>query len=207
MDLDPHGQPYAPVNAPRRTVRDLSEMLGVVKGVLFDGAVSEQEARALHDWIGAHGDVMREWPGSVLGDRLERIFRDGTITEMERRDLHDLLEDLVGGVAGVVCGLTAPTDLPICSPPPEVEITDRVFVFTGRFAIGPRAACEEAVKRVGGWPEPSITQRTDFLVIGTFASRDWRTSSMGTKILKAVEYREKFGHPRIIAEDHWAAQL
>ena len=75
-----------------------------------------------------------------------------------------------------------------------------------RTVLGPRAACKEALRRIGGWTEPNVTQRTDFLVIGTFASRGWKTGSIGNKILKAADYREKHGRPKIIGEDHWASR-
>jgi hypothetical protein len=48
---------------------------------------------------------------------------------------------------------------------------------------------------------------TNYVVIGTFGSRDWVHTSFGRKIEKAVDYRTK-GYPlAIITEDHWAAQL
>ena len=149
MDFDPHGQPYGAVNASRRTVRDLCEMLGVVKGVLADGRLVEEEAHALAAWMNAHKDVMRTYPGRVVGERLQSIFRDGVIDEMERRDLRDLLEDMVGGAPGLIGDVTAPTDLPLYDPPPTVEVTDRVFVLTGRFAFGPRGVCENALRKIG----------------------------------------------------------
>ena len=195
------------MSSSRLEVRDLCEMIGMVKGVLADGVVNDQEAEALRVWTMAHPDVSAAWPGSVLSERLWRIFEDGNVSEAERADLKSLLEDLVGGVDGIICGATAPTDLPLDDPPPEVEVTDQVFVLTGCFAFGPRAACKEALRRIGGWTEPNVTQRTDFLVIGTFASRGWKASSIGNKILKAADYREKHGRPKIIGEDHWAAHV
>ena len=69
-----------------------------------------------------------------------------------------------------------------------MEIPNRTFAFTGRFAYGTRGACEEAVRRIGGWVEPNVTKHADYLIIGTFASRDWLQTGYGRKILKAVEY-------------------
>ena len=44
---DDHGQPDAAINVERRVRRDMAEMLGLCKGVLVDGEVSEEEAFAL----------------------------------------------------------------------------------------------------------------------------------------------------------------
>ncbi len=44
MELDPYGQPYSAAGASQREVRDLCEMMGMVKDVLADGLVTEEEA-------------------------------------------------------------------------------------------------------------------------------------------------------------------
>lgn len=202
---DPDGQPESTrFNAARRVERDVAEMLGLVKGVPADGVVTDLEARKLWDWTDAHRDVVSVWPGKVLASRLKRIFADGHVSDEEREDLQELLELLVGGEGGLIAKESTSTELPIDRPPPSIEIPDRVFVLTGRFAFGPRHECEKALKRIGGWVETRVTRRTDFVVIGTFGSRDWIQTTHGRKIQKAVDYREKYGAPHIIAEDHWA---
>ena len=90
--------------------------------------------------------------------------------------------------------------LPFDSPLPTVEIPDRLFVFSGRFAYGPRAACRDTVAGLGGSWQDNITLKTDYLVIGTFTSRDWKPRSFGRKIENAVEYRDRTGLA-IIPED------
>lgn len=46
--LDPHGQPInLSFNRKRRTERDLSELLGLTKGMLCDGVVTDDEATYL----------------------------------------------------------------------------------------------------------------------------------------------------------------
>ena len=192
---DEHGQPSSAINVERRVRRDMAEMLGLCKGVLVDGEVSEEEAFALMTWAEEHPDLALAWPGNVLYRRLRKIFDDGHASVLERVDLSGLLRELVGGGAGTIGGETATTGLPLDDPQPSLEIPDRVFVFTGRFAYGTRRACEEAVRRLAGWVESGMTKRADYLIIGTFASRDWVQTSYGTKILKAVEYREKYSAP------------
>jgi hypothetical protein len=205
--FDSYGQPHQYFNAGRRADRDLSEMLGLVKGVLADGVVTDDEAFFLRDWMEAHPDVVSAWPGSVLCRRLRMIFEDGVVTDAERDDLSELLQGLIGGKLGILSGLEPSATLPFDDPQPLIEVPDRVFCLTGRFAFGPRAICEDAVRRVGGWCESSISMETNFLVIGTFGSRDWVQSNWGRKVEKAVEYREKYGWPRIVSEDRWAAAI
>lgn len=204
-DADAHGQPRPTLNRLRRLDRALAELLGVVKGVLSDGTVTMDEVHSLRSWCEAHPDVAEEWPGSVLVNRLEAIFEDGKVDEAERAHFAELLHDLVGGEAAVVLSSSMSTQLPLDKPLPLIEVPDRVFVFTGRMAFGPRNVCAAETKELGGWVEDDITFRTDYLVIGTFGSRDWIQSSHGRKIEKAVEYRdERDAALKIIGEDHWA---
>ena len=169
--------------------------------------LSSKEAFALTTWAEEHSDLALAWPGNVLYKRLRRIFDHGHASEPEREDLSELLQELAGGTGGTIGGETATTGLPLDHPQPKLEILNRTFVFTGRFAYGTRGACEEAVRQLAGWAESRMTTRTDYLIIGTFASRDWLQTSYGRKILKAVEYREKYSTPAIVSEQHWVSHL
>ena len=135
--LDPHGQPYGvQFNAARRTERDLSEMLGLVKAMLVDGVVADAEARYLRDWGSNHPDTLNCWPASQIFGRLQQYFADGRIDDSERADLLELLSSLVGGTASLVLGYEGATTLPLDAPPPLVCWDKEVYVFTGKFAYG-----------------------------------------------------------------------
>jgi NAD-dependent DNA ligase len=107
----------------------------------------------------------------------------------------------------MLAGEDAATDLPLDRPPPVIQWPESVFVFTGKFAFGPRRDCERQVQNLGGVCEPNITQRTNYVVIGTFGSRDWVHTAFGRKIEKALGYRESGIQLAILAEDHWAGSL
>jgi hypothetical protein len=205
---DPHGQPFnVRFNRARRAERDLSEFLGLAKGLLADGEISASECDAAARWIDTHRDAVEQWPLNLLSDRISQIYRDGQIEEAERAELAELLSSIVGGTAGVILGEDAATDLPLDVPPPTFVWEDAVVVFTGKFAFGTRADCQRAVAKLGAECEPSITRGTKYLVIGTFGSRDWVHTSFGRKIQKAVEYRDEAGSPYIVGEDHWVQCL
>ena len=87
------------------------------------------------------------------------------------------------------------------------SIERSIFVFTGKFAFGPLAACQKLTTMAGGTCEASITRRTTYLVMGTFGSADWIQSSYGRKIEKVVEYKGKGCPIFIVAEDHWVQSL
>jgi NAD-dependent DNA ligase len=205
---DPNGQPISlGFNAHRRLERDISEMLGLAKGMLADGQVSDAETVLLHEWMAAHPDAVSCWPGDQIAARLRTVLRDGEITEAERSDLAELLSQLVGGDAGIIGSDNAATALPFDRPPPDLVYPDSVFVLTGKFAFGPRTACLGAVAKLGGRCDSDVTMRTTYLVIGTFGSRDWVHTSHGRKIEKAVEYRVRGATIAIVPEQHWISTL
>jgi NAD-dependent DNA ligase len=204
MTLDPHGQPYnIRFNRARRAERDLSEFLGLAKGLLGDGVISREEAALVANWVVTHPAAAEQWPINHLVRRLTTIFSDEVVDDDERAELADILASIVGGTAGVILGEDASTQLPFDVPPPEFCWQGSVFVFTGKFAFGTRADCQRRVASLGATCSPNITRDTNYLIIGTFGSRDWVHTSFGRKIQKAVEYR-KSGIPlSIVAEDHW----
>jgi hypothetical protein len=203
--LDKHGQPFnLRFNRARRAERDVCELLGFARGLLADGVVTASEASLLHDWVGRHHDALDHWVVRTVHDRLAAHFEDGTIDDAERADLKNLLDRLVSGELSAVCNTDAATSLPLDQPPPLIEWADKTYVFTGKFAFGPRRDCERVVVERGGVCEPNVTMLTSFLVIGTFGSRDWVHTPFGRKIEKAVSYRDGGRPLRIVAEDHWA---
>jgi hypothetical protein len=208
-DLDPHGQPYNVLsNRAPRTERDLSEVLGLAKGMLADGVINDEEADLLRKWGANHPDALCIWPTNLILGRLQHYFADGRIDEAERTELQDLLAALVGGTASLLLGYEGATALPLDNPAPLIGWDpDEIYVFTGRFAYGTRGDCEREVTQRGGTCEQRVTRRTSFLVIGTFGNRDWAHSSYGRKIQRAVELRESGFGVRIVGEDHWANAL
>jgi hypothetical protein len=207
--LDPHGQPVNSLfNRRRRTERDVSELLGLAKGMLCDGIVTDDEALFLRKWADNHLDALSQWPVSLIFTRLNQYYSDGRIDDAERIELQELLAQLVGGTSALLLGYEGASTLPLDHPPPLCCYgPDEVYVFTGRFAYGTRADCEREVCERSSTCEPNITRRTSFLVIGTFGSEDWAHSSYGRKIQRAVELRDSGFALRIVGEDHWAGTL
>ena len=70
-EFDPHEQPSnIRFNRAWRAERDLSEMLGLAKGVLADGKVTETEATLAGDWIACHPDAAEQWPIHIIAKRM-----------------------------------------------------------------------------------------------------------------------------------------
>ncbi len=180
-------------------------MLGLVRGVIADGAVSEDEARNLARWTRENADIATRWPANLLARRLEQIFRDGRLDARERRYMASVLGQLTENPTGL--GFALATDLPVDRPEPEVVFEGRIFVFAGDMAYGPRRACEREVVELGGECERSVTRRTDYLVIGALSATDWAQEGFGGMVDEVVQFRARGVPIAIISEEHWAEAL
>lgn len=205
---DVHGQPLAKLGAARVSARTLDELMGFVRGILADGDVSDAEARSLLAWCDQNPHAVQQWPGREIASRLKRIFSDGIVTEDERADLVSLLQSASGADPEVPSGAGRSSRLPLNDPVPDLAFMGRKFVFTGQFVYGTRSACEAEVIQRGGHCSSSVSSSVDFVVIGELCSPNWLHSTHGTKIQKAVDYRDERRLPiAIVPEDAWVAAL
>jgi DNA polymerase III subunit epsilon len=205
--VDEHGQPPATFTAALRSDRSTSELIGLAKGVIADGVVTEPEFGLLVSWLEANPEAAACYPGNVLSGRIERILADGRVDPDELEDIAAVLRELSGASQGEIRGANLSATLPLDAPQPQIEFTGRRFVLTGQFAYGPRSVCEREVLARGGEVAKTANRRTDYLVIGTIASPNWYHTSHGRKIEEAVRLRERGSGLAIVSEDHWATAL
>lgn len=201
-----------PADVPRRFYaervndREVAELLGLCKGMIADGVVNEDEAIALKVWLRSHPDVAVAFPGKQLAERLDRVFADGLVEDEERHELEAMMADLVGEPKDRSGEMNRSTRLPLTSPPPSLFFEGKEFVFTGNFCMR-RKECERLVSERAGRPWPRVTNRTDYLVIGSIAADAWISAAWGNKILEAMKMRDDGHHIAIVAEPHWLESI
>lgn len=194
-------------NAARRATRAIHKLIGFLRGIIADQYVSEEETEALAKWCVANREVADVWPVSALVRRLDAIYEDGIVEPEERADLAELINEIVGKQDEDTLEF-GPTDLPLTKPVPDVVFDRNEFVFTGKFLYGSRKVCQKAVELRGGRCTETIRLQTSFVVIGSRMSPDWKFSSFGNKIAKAVDYASRDLCPiAIISEKHWQSFL
>lgn len=193
----------------RRQDRATDEMVGLCRGLLADGHVSQQEAEFLRNWIERNAEFVGSYPFNRIYAVLSQILADGVIDDDESSDLHDTLVRFVGGETCDDNAQAASLSslLPVNQPEPVIVHADQSFVVTGTFSFGARAKVSETIERLGGRLAGSPSRRTHYLIIGDLGSRDWINSNAGRKILTAVALRDE-GHPiAIVSERHWTQHL
>lgn len=205
---DEYGQPLnAAFNQHRNLMKSLECLIGICRGLTADNQLNEAEIRFLDTWLADNEALAQAWPGDVLATRIRTVLADGRVTAEEADHLKDTLEQLIGGNMyehGAATGMA--TRLPV-DPVDEIDFEGSTFCITGTFVYGTRRKCVEVIEACGGIVQSGVTKGLDYLVIGTLSSRDWKQSSHGTKISKAVENRESGCPVKIIAEEDWARCL
>ena len=96
---------------------------------------------------------------------------------------------------------------PFDDPVPEIRFAGASFAFTGKFASGTRAECQEAVTELGAVAQNEVNHSTDYLTIGNEGSENWHQGSYGRKIEKALILRMETDKPVILAEGDWLAAV
>lgn len=178
-------------------------LVGLVQGILADGELRDAEIDFLHKWLANAQNVSTLWPGSVIAQQIDSVLADGVITEQERAHLNDTLLKLIGGVLDDIApqiNQLAFDDAPV------IGIVGNSFCLTGDFAYGTRAQCEAAITQRGG-SVAGITKKLNYLIVGGLGSAEWKHGSFGTKIQKAVEYRDAGIPLKIVHEDIWVAAM
>ena len=148
---------------------------------------------------------------NLLYSRLASMLQDDALDPDESLELLHILRSFSGigierpQVGGVVA--VAPTDLPFNSPAPDLVWDGRMFVFTGVMAFGLRKDCQALVEERGGLIGGGVSKKVHYLVVGSVGNEQWRHSTYGAKIMKAVELREAGASIAIMGENHWQKVL
>ena len=131
MDLHQEFQSSRFFHNARIDRRSAESLIGIATGLVADGTINQQEAEFLKGWIETHLAHLGDPVINILYRRLGNMLSDGILQADEASELLDLLHQLTGGPATLQRGYTAPTTLPLDIPPPALDWTGRVFVFTG----------------------------------------------------------------------------
>lgn len=205
---DAQGQPL--IKALRQGAvadRNVDELIGIIKGVLFDGVLAGEEATNLLRWLECNRTTLDTWPASVIYPRLRDALADGHLGAEEEAELLELLLTTVGNPIPTAAAASDATSLPLTKPAPPIAFDHSSFCVTGHFASGSRNWVFEQISQRGGEIKSGVSARLDYLVIGELGSRDWKHSTHGTKILKAVQLVEDGAPIAIVSEQHWHAHL
>lgn len=192
-------------NRARLDDRQVNELLGLSHGIIADGKVTLEEAEYLQKWLVANTAVKDNPIVSTLLARVNEMLSDKVLDVEESSELFETLRQFAGGDFEIG-ELLKSSSLPLDKPQPDIRFDATQFCFTGTFAFGSRKHCEAAVIERGA-QAGSLTAKTNYLVIGVYATDSWAHSSYGRKIEKAVHMKSNDSPICIVGEQHWVEAL
>ncbi len=192
---------YNRVGGERISSRQIDELIGLARGLCADNQLNQLEVEFLEKWLAANSGVSDQPLIRTLYGRIQEILADGIVSVDERNELFATLQALSTGDFELGEVLKS-TSLPLCSPAPEIAFPNRRFTFTGTFKLGKRRDCENVVAERGAIPGP-LSLKTNYLVIGLYATESWKHSAFGNKILDACKMRSDGIPISIVSEAHW----
>lgn len=181
----------------------INQLLGFLSGITADGILHEKEIYTLREWLDINREILEEWPAWLLAKRVDNILADGYIQPEENADLFETIKSISGQrfeETGIAHGMS--TDF-FGEEIDNFHHNEHCVCFTGKFVYGTRSNVESTAQRLGASVRSGVSKDVTALVIGTLASRDWRFSSHGRKIEKAIKLRTEGVPLVIITEQTW----
>lgn len=195
------------------TTSSIQFLHGLIHGVMADGVLTDAEIHSLSDWLETNDFLRGTYPFDELDSLIHAALADGKISEDERAMLTAFFGSLIDFkdsrnlVEADFIALRAQYSMDgICAMCPEITFQGKTFCFTGQSYRGPRSELAAKVKQLGGTFRTSVTQKTDYLVVGNAGNPCWAYSCYGRKIEEAVQLRKDGAKVQIVNEtDFWDA--
>ena len=182
------------------TTLDGQHFLGMLTGILADGVIETEEARALLQWLDDKPELNGLWPFEEVRAITTDALRNGRIDVDEH-------EKLVEVYSAYAARSQKALTFAYCAVNPDVVFAGRRFLFTGTSNRGVnRSALEAEVESLGGIIKQGSPAGCDYLVVGGNGSGRWQYEVGGGKVVKAMSLRAKGDSIMIIHEnDFWDA--
>jgi NAD-dependent DNA ligase len=189
---------------------EINDLYGFAAGIACDNRITPAEVEKLLSRLATYPRLQADSRLRNLRNAAERSIADGRITPEESDDICNWISFLVGdsatdtglatfGNVGVLDGALADHE--------KVVFDGRMFVLTGKFTLGPRKTVTGMISERGGSFKRSVCRNTNYLVVAAEASRDWRHSHEGLKIIRAMELKEQGRGPDLVHEGTLAQAL
>lgn len=165
-------------------------LFGILDGISCDNVINEHELNTLLGWLKAHMHLSGVYPFDNILAMINDILADGIITKEESDQLIATIRRFTAPLNSGSCGCGK--DL-LCIP-------GKSFCLSGSFQHGEKAEIGTMIEAAGGVIVPSVTKKTDYVVVGGSGSVEWKFGNYGAKVSKALELQEKGSNIAILSE-------
>lgn len=175
------------------------ELSNIIKHVLEDGIVSEEEAYSIWFWAEEHSELSGHYPYDRVFDTMCNILEDGVVSKEELNTLKEVLEEVNDPVNVYKENIKDDNLLSL--------FAEKRICLTGEFDYGDKEDVEKVILSVGGILEKTVTKKTDIVLVGNKGSIAWKNDTYGTKVQKAIEYNNSGCSIKIIREEQIISSL
>jgi NAD-dependent DNA ligase len=188
---------------------ELQTLQGICHGILSDGVIEDIEIRQLDKWLDEHEFLATYYPYDELRSLLTSVLADGFINEEERKRLFAYFNEFASisdeKIAKTVVEKINGTKITgICTSDPQVDFDGKTFCFTGISKQAPRKEIASKIEELGGIFKNSISNDTNYLIVGDNDNPCWAFACYGRKVEKAINLRKEGKNISIIHEyDFW----
>lgn len=181
----------------------LNRFLGYCRGIVCDGVIKYAEAEGIVWYIQCNPELLNNTGVPAIYACCLDALADGILDSSESAEICDTIGFVIGdsyGDTGIAqsFGVANFSEMQLSSL--EDDLDGAVVVLTGVFETKPRSVLEDKLAEFGAIITRHISGKTDLLIVGGQASRDWLEMNRGTKIKKAQEMRLSSNSPQFISE-------
>lgn len=178
-----YGKPKKQFQPSEETVA-LNEFLQLLKEIVDDDIISEKEVVTLNDWLFEHEDLCDRYPFETAKVAIDQALDDGILEQDELLELKGIFKELSNP--------NYYNDID-----DSIPIAGKNICLSGEFESGSKAQISEKLSNLGAIMQNSITQKTDYLIVGAEGNPNWQAGTYGSKIKKALDMQSK-GKPIMI---------
>lgn len=188
----------------------LNRFMGYCAGIACDDLITIDEAIGVVSYAEHHPEILSDNDAAAIVFCCQDAVLDGEIDQQESADICHAITGLVGD-SYADTGISSLGSVPLFPegdfPSNLVELDGMTLVFTGNFEITPRKLLEDQISEFGATIARSVTKKTDFVVVGHEAARDWVFTHKGNKLAKALAMFQEAGRPVLISENQLKRRL
>lgn len=167
---------------------------GILKGVLVDGEITEDECKNLRQWLYDNIYLSDHFPFNKALEMVEKILEDSVVTKEESEFFASFIRDMIDPVEALKSEIYSVEGKHIC--------------LSGNFEYaGQKPAVERFIIEHGGFIDSSVKKSTDYLIVGARECQAYTNGTYGTKVKKAIEYNGKGCNIQIIKEVDFFASI
>lgn len=183
-------------------IRPNNEFFGFLKGIACDGVITIREIKKLYEFIDGNEAYRKDFRIYDIKTVCECALEDGQIDKEESEEICSFIAKVVGdGFCDT--GISSSRDIPqldgMLSSIDIQVLEGKNVVLTGDFKLS-KAPYQKALEKCGANIHRKTTKETDLVILAEAGSEHYVTPNAGTNILRAIDYRERFGKPDFAME-------